>query len=419
MRPDGSSLLIHINAERPPDEHDAITGIVEDVTERTRLEEQLRQAQKMEAIGHLAGGVAHDFNNLLTTILGYADLLKEEIAGREQAQSDLEEVSGAARSAAALTEQLLAFSGKQLLRPEILSVNTLIDGMRSLLSRVLGEDVTLVTRLGAGIPQIDADPVRLQQVLLNLAANARDAMPQGGKLVIETSSQAHGVGASPRTAPPAGDDVVMKVSDTGCGMDHETQARMFEAFFTTKDRATRTGLGLATVYGIVTQTGGRILCESAPGAGTTFSIVLPAARTEEAVSTARVEDAGGGAGTILVVEDQEAVRRLTRRILEKRGYHVLDAGEPEAALRMALEGGIDLVLTDVVMPGMSGLELAARIHSRVPGMRVMFMSGFTGHSALDETAGAAFIRKPFTPEGLALKVQEVLDQSAIPSRSVA
>lgn len=372
-----------------------------DISEQKQLEERVRQAEKMEAVGHLAGGVAHDFNNLLTAILGYADLVNAQIADRPEVQADLEEVLKASRSAAALTQQLLAFSRKQRLKFEVLSVNDAITGMSNLLSRVLGEDVALVTRLAA-VRAVKADPVQLQQVLMNLAANARDAMPRGGQFTIETSS-------------PPGESVRIAVSDTGIGMTLDVKARIFEPFFTTKSAGKGTGLGLASVYGIVTQTGGTIECETSPGAGTTFVITLPVTRESAEAAATPAVDAGRGTGTVLVVEDQPAVRRLTRRILESRGFTILDTGDPAEALRLAAGTAIDLVLTDVVMPGMSGPELVARIRSRAPAMPVMFMSGFTGHSALDETAGYPFIRKPFTPDALVRTVKQALAHTFVPA----
>ena len=409
-RSDGSSVLVYIGADVPADAGELITGVVEDVTHRKQLEEQLRQAHKMEAIGQLAGGVAHDFNNLLTAILGYTAFLKEDFAGVPRAQTDLEEVHKAATTAASLTAQLLAFSRKQMLKTEILSVNDIVEGMRNLLARVLGEDVMLVTRPAADVPRIEADPVQLQQVLLNLAANARDAMPRGGRLVIGTSCAETGSALLKQSTVPPGRYAVITVSDDGCGMDRETKARIFEPFFTTKGQAKGTGLGLATVYGIVSQSGGEIVCETELGVGTTFSIFLPETNRVEAASASASRQSSRGTGTILLVEDQTAVRNLTRRILEARGYQVLDTGDPDAAIHLLGDAHVDLLLTDVVMPEMSGPDLANRIRAKKPAVRVMFMSGYAGHSALNDTHGAPLIVKPFTPEYLAQKVREVLDE---------
>ncbi|MGH7340638.1 MAG: ATP-binding protein, partial [Candidatus Rokuibacteriota bacterium] len=328
-------------------------GIVMDLTERRGLEEQLRQAHKMEAVGQLAGGVAHDFNNLLTAILGYTDFLKEECAGMPEAERDVDEVHKAATSAAALTAQLLAFSRKQRLKPDVLCPNAAIAGMVNLLSRVVGEDIALVTRLGADVPRIEADLVQLQQVMINLAANARDAMPRGGRLLVETSSRVVETGNGP-LAPGRYASIV--VSDTGTGMDRETQARIFEPFFTTKGQGRGTGLGLATVYGIVKQSGGDIVCETAPGAGATFSIVLPASDKVCPADAVQQPSEEHCEGTILIVEDRTDVRLLTRRILARRGYEVLDTDDPDIALRTADHTHIDLLLTDVVMPEVSGPE---------------------------------------------------------------
>ena len=409
IRADGSKVLVHIGADVPTDTGDAITGVVEDVTHRKRLEEQLRQAHKMEAVGQLAGGVAHDFNNLLTAILGYTAFLREDFANVPGVRTDLDEVHKAATTAASLTAQLLAFSRKQVLKTQILSVNDVVDEMRNLLSRVLGEDVALVTNLSAEVPRVEADPVQLQQVLLNLAANARDAMPRGGKLVIETAINDIDASVLEKTALSPGRYAVISVTDEGCGMDRHTKARIFEPFFTTKGPAKGTGLGLATVYGIVKQSGGEIVCDTEIGQGTTFSIFLPATDRAAVAATSQASKTSRGTGTILLVEDQPAVRELTRRILEARGYQVLDTGNPLAALDLLADTHVDLLLTDVVMPELSGPDLAKRVRPQHPSMRVVFMSGYADHSALNDTHGVPLILKPFTPESLAQKVREVLD----------
>ena len=413
VRKDGAVVWAYMNCSLVADESGGpicLLTYVRDITAQKDMEERLRQAHKMEAVGQLAGGVAHDFNNLLTAILGYTDLLRDEWGNSVQAHQDLEEVHKAATSAAALTAQLLAFSRKQVLKTEIVSPNAIIESTSNLLTRVLGEDVALVTELDGDAPRIEVDPVQLQQVLLNLASNARDAMPRGGRLLITTSTiETTGAGSAGRSLAP-GRYAVIAVTDTGSGMDQETQARVFEPFFTTKAHGKGTGLGLATVYGIVTQSGGDIVCETAPGAGTTFTIFFPAT---EKTSTATLPSPGTtsrGTGTILLVEDRLDVRQLTRRILESRGYRVVDTGDPESALRLADTATFDLLLTDVVMPEMSGPELADRLRARCPGVPVVFMSGFPGHSALNDTRGAPLIRKPFTPDGLARKVRETLDQ---------
>lgn len=429
VRKDGRELWVYQNSSLVAGEDGAppyLLTYLRDISDRKRaedeqkqLEERLRQAHKMEAIGQLAGGVAHDFNNLLTAIMGYTGLLQGECAGMPDVLRDLEEVDKAATSAAALTGQLLAFSRKQVLTPEVLSINGVVEGVQNLLSRVLGEDVALVTHLGDDVPLVEADGVQLQQVLLNLATNARDAMPRGGRLVIETSS--HVVADMPLRsgdALPQGRYAVIRVSDNGCGMDRDTHARMFEPFFTTKGQGKGTGLGLSTVYGIVKQSGGEIVCETAPGAGTTFTIYLAATGRAHPAETSSPCHTSRGSSTILLVEDRLDVRRVTRRILESRGYHVMDTGDAEEALHMAEGGHVDLILSDVVMPDVTGPDLVRRIRSRVPDLPAIFMSGFAGHTALDDMGGAPFIRKPFSPESLTQKIHEVLAQSWCPPQEI-
>ncbi|MBI2189553.1 MAG: response regulator [Acidobacteria bacterium] len=411
VRKDGGTVWVYLNSSLVADDDGTplcLLTYVRDIGEQKQLEEQLRQAHKMQAIGQLAGGVAHDFNNLLTAILGYAQLLEEECAGIPDAERDVAEVLKAATSASALTAQLLAFSRKQLLKPEVLSVNTVIEGMTNLLSRVVGEDITIVTRLGEAVPLVEADLVQLQQMLINLASNARDAMPRGGRLVVETSTRVMADAGGPL---PPGTYASIVVSDTGCGMDRATLARIFEPFFTTKEHGKGTGLGLSTVYGIVKQSGGDIACESAPGAGATFSILLPASEKASPVPSIRGTMPCACPGTILLVEDRTDVRLLARRILVRCGYTVLDTDDPDIALRTADETSVDLLLTDVVMPGMNGPELARRLRARHPDVRVMFMSGFAEHSAIAETGGAPFLSKPFTPEVLLQKVHDALGET--------
>ena len=396
-----------------------ILGIGRDVTERVQLEQQLRQAQKMEAVGRLAGGIAHDFNNILTAITGYADLLLEDLAASDPRRQDADEIHKAADRAAGLTRQLLAFSRQQVLQPTVLEVTKLVSDLEKMLRRLLGEDVELRTRLAPTTGRVKADPGQLEQVVMNLAVNARDAMPTGGKLTLETANvdldEAYAADHYPARAGPF---VMLAVSDTGIGMSEETQAHMFEPFFTTKEKGKGTGLGLATVYGIIKQSGGFIWVYSEVGHGTTFKLYLP--RVEELAERAaapahtRARPARG-TETILVVEDEAPVRNVARQVLERHGYTVLEAARAEAALDIATRysGTIHLLLTDVVMPGLNGRELASRLADLRPDARVIFMSGYTDeavtrHGVLEP--GSAYVQKPFTPDAIARKVREVLDQ---------
>ncbi|HEV8304402.1 MAG TPA: response regulator [Gemmatimonadales bacterium] len=393
-----------------------ILALTTDITERRQLEEELRQAQKMEAIGQLAGGVAHDFNNILTAIHGYADLLGDALPAGDARLEDVEEIRKAARRAAQLTRQLLAFSRKQVLEPRVLDLNALVENLDKMLRPLLGENVELTTALAPALNAVRADPNQLEQVILNLAINARDAMPQGGKLTIETADVAldeHYATRHVGVAP--GRYVMLAVSDTGTGMDEQTKARIFEPFFTTKEPGKGTGLGLSTVYGIVKQSGGNIWLYSEPGRGTTFKIHFPAvdATVDEAPNAAR---AGGldGVETVLVAEDDEQLRRLAQRALAGRGYTVLEADGGAAALAVARRhpGPIHLLLTDVIIPGMDGRSLAQALQAERPDLRVLFMSGYADkaivhHGVLD--SGVAYLAKPFTTEAVARKVREVLD----------
>ncbi|MEP7327063.1 MAG: response regulator [Gemmatimonadota bacterium] len=385
--------------------------VARDVTERNEMEIRLRQGAKMEAVGRLAGGIAHDFNNLLTAILGSAELLGLDLQDGGTAKEDLNEIRKAATRAASLTQQLLAFSRRQVLSPKTLDLTSVIEGTRRMLSRLIGEDIELITRFRPGLGRVRADPTQLEQILLNLAINSRDAMPQGGTLVISTED------AEPpsewKDAPVA--CVALTVTDSGHGMDEHTRAHLFEPFFTTKEVGKGTGLGLATVYGIVKQSGGYITVESSPGSGTTIRIFLPRVDTPLDISAPdpRLGTAARGSETILLVEDEVAVRRLARRVLRSKGYVVLEAANGREALRMVSEhsGQLDLVLTDVVMPGMSGPEMAERLAREQPDLRVLYMSGYAdeaiGHHGVLE-AGVEFLQKPFTPQDLAQRVREVL-----------
>src|SRR6266702_530342 len=396
-----------------------ILGIGRDVTERVQLEQQLRQAQKMEAVGRLAGGVAHDFNNILTAITGYADLLAEDLPPGDPRRQDAAEIRKAAERAAGLTRQLLAFSRQQVLQSRVLDPNALVSELEKMLHRLLGEDVRLATRLPPGVGHVKADPGQLEQVIMNLVVNSRDAMPNGGQLTIETANVELDE-AYAREHYPArpGPYVMVAVSDTGTGMNDEVQAHLFEPFFTTKERGKGTGLGLASVYGIVQQSGGFIWVYSELGHGTTFKIYLP--RVDEptgatARETARETPVVGGTETVLLAEDEAPVRAVARQVLERHGYTVLEAPSAEAALDVAerYSGTIHLLLTDVIMPGLSGRDLAVRLATLRPEARVIYMSGYTDdaitrHGVLEP--GLAYVQKPFTPDIIARKVREVLDK---------
>jgi signal transduction histidine kinase len=387
--------------------------------ERAHLADQLQQAQKIDSLGRLAGGVAHDFNNLLTVIIGYADLMLLEIAKDDPLRSNLDDIRLAADRAAGLTRQLLAFSRRQLLKPRVLDVNALIAESTRMLQRLVGEDVELVTTLDPQLARVNADPGQIDQVLVNLIVNARDAMPQGGRLIVETQNVVVGEEDAERHVTfQAGVYVMIAVSDTGPGIDPDVLPRIFEPFFTTKEPGKGTGLGLSMVYGIVKQSGGWIWVYSEPGHGTTFKIYLP--RVDEPVATATQEaaldrESPRGAETVLVVEDEDTVRKLTAQALQKYGYDVIEAANGGDAL-LACERRnepIPLLITDVVMPHVSGPELAIRLRQLHPEMRVLYTSGYTDdavvrHGLLDRTM--AFLQKPFSPDTLARKVRDVLDR---------
>ena len=393
-------------------------SIGEDVTERNQLEAQLRQAQKMEAIGRLAGGVAHDFNNVLTAIFGYAQLVVEDLPPGSQARQDLEEIHKAAQRASTLTKQLLAFSRQQVLEPVVLGLNDLIEEFDKMLRRVIGEDVDLRLSLAPDTGNVRADPGQLQQVIMNLVVNARDAMPTGGRLLIETSNADLTEQYAQRRPPVIpGRYVLLAVTDTGVGMTAEIKARIFEPFFTTKERGKGTGLGLSTVYGIVKQSGGYVWVYSEPGRGTTFKVYLPRVDAPaDAVAPPRETGTLTGTETILLAEDDEMLRPLAKGLLAKLGYTVLEAENAERALAFAAAhtGPIQLLVADVVMPGASGRELARRLGQARPDTKVLYISGYTDdaivhHGMLEP--GLHFLQKPFTPAALARKVRDVLDQS--------
>jgi PAS domain S-box-containing protein len=384
-----------------------LTCVIRDISERRRLEEELRQAQKMEAVGRLAGGVAHDFNNVLTAITGYGDLILNDIAQNQPLRrEDIEQILQAARRAARLTQQLLAFSRKQVLQPEILNLNVVIAEMAPMLRKLIGEDVNLTVALASQPMSIEVDPGQIQQVIMNLAVNARDAMPRGGSLRLHTRS-----GVDERGTP----QVILEVSDSGEGMDEETCRHIFEPFFTTKERGKGTGLGLSTVYGIVKQSGGDISVVSQVGGGTTFTITLPQvfAATPQSPGYRR-EGPTRGSETVLLVEDDHAVRNLLATTLEHLGYSVLTAadGAQALALAAAYPAYIHLLITDVVMPKVSGPELATRLRAVRPEIRVVFISGYTDDALSMHNIGAIgglFLQKPFLPYELARKVRAAFD----------
>jgi PAS domain S-box-containing protein len=400
-----------------------VEGIVvnlRDVTQQVALESELRQAQKMESVGQLAGGVAHDFNNVLTVITGRIDFLLGAPNLDAEQQTDLGEIRKAAERAAELTRQLLAFSRKQLLQPRVLDLNQILGEVEPMLGRLIGEDIRIRIVAGHDLGSVTADPGQLQQILMNLALNARDAMPFGGVITFQTANQkiAGGARADAAHVEP-GDYVVLQVTDTGVGMDRATQSRIFEPFFTTKAQGKGTGLGLSTVYGIVKQSGASISVISAPGAGTTFSVYFP--RSDGfALARAAEKDADtplSGTETILLVEDDGAVRNLVERVLKSRGYTVLAAQHGGDALQLASDQDleIDLVLTDIVMPAMSGRELVEALQSGRPNVRVLYMSGYTDDEIVRRglyDPRMSFIQKPFTAPDLAMQVRTVLDTVA-------
>jgi two-component system cell cycle sensor histidine kinase/response regulator CckA len=417
-RKDGSPVTVRLSGRMLRDEAGRLLEyemMVEDVSARRDLEEQLRQAQKMEAIGQLAGGVAHDFNNLLTAILGSADLVLLDTPAEDPRREDLAAIREAGERAAVLTRQLLAFSRQQVLRPRVIYLREIVTGMENLLRRIIGEDVRLETMAGPDAALVNADPGQIEQVILNLAVNARDAMPDGGQLTISTAvveldaafAQQH-----PTTVP--GRYVRLSVSDTGEGMDERTQRRIFEPFFTTKGPGKGTGLGLAMVYGIVKQSGGYIWVRSTPGRGATFDVYLPPADApvpEEAAGAAS-ETRQTGCETILLVEDEAAVRSLARRTLGRYGYRVLEASNGRDALALARERpeAVDLLLVDVVMPELGGRRVAGQLLRDRPGMKVLYMSGYPGNADGERAfEPGAFLQKPFTPEVLVRRVRELLD----------
>ena len=420
VRKDGSSTAVRLSGRAIRGEGNAIFFelFTEDVSERRTLEQQLRQAQKMEAIGRLAGGIAHDFNNLLMVISGYCEFLLDRIGVSPELRGPAQEIANAADRATALTRQLLAFSRKQMLAPKVLDLNAVVTENLKMLTRLIGEDIDLVMVPGAEIGAVKADPGQVEQVIMNLAVNARDAMPHGGKLTIETANVELDENYARLHAPAVpGEYVMLAISDTGTGMDADTQNHIFEPFFSTKG-AKGTGLGLSMVYGIIKQSGGYVWVYSEPGKGSTFKIYLPrvdaAGEAVDAQAPTATVMAGQGHETILLVEDEANLRQLAQHYLENQGYTVLSAGDPAEAVKLAnhQSGPIHLLLTDVIMPGMNGRELAQRITSARPDAKVLYMSGYTenaiGHNGTLD-AGIVLLQKPFTLPALRTKVREILD----------
>jgi two-component system, cell cycle sensor histidine kinase and response regulator CckA len=392
-------------------------GMALDITDRKQLEAQLRQAQKMEAVGRLAGGIAHDFNNLLMVIQGYTELLLDRLGDAHPLRRNAEQIHDASQRAASLTRQLLAFSRKQMLAPQVMNIRSVVSDMEKILRRLIGEDIELVTVNAADLWTVKADRSQIEQVILNLAVNSRDAMPNGGKLTIETANVEIDASFTRKHAVvEAGEYAMLAVSDTGCGMDAETQAHIFEPFFTTKEKGKGTGLGLATVYGIVKQSGGYIWVYSEAGKGTTFKVYLPRVRESEkpAPPKAETKTLWRGAETILLVEDEKGVRDLAREYLEQIGYSVLEAENASQALQIAEKhsGGIELLFTDVVMSGLSGRQLAAEMQKLRPRIKTLYMSGYTDEAIVHHGIlgrQMVLLQKPFTLNSLALKVRETLD----------
>jgi len=417
-RRDGSPVWVLLNAhlvDGGTAELEVIEGTVIDITERKRLEDELRQAQKMEAIGRLAGGVAHDFNNLLTAILGYAHLILGALRYEDPLRANVDEIYKAAQRASVLTVQLLTFGRKQVPQPRVLNLNAVITDNTRMVSRLIGEDIELSAELDRDAILVRADPNQIEQVLLNLAINARDAMPQGGQLHITTAKlDAEAADTLRSVVTHSGPWILLTVRDTGCGMDAEIRSHIFEPFFTTKEPGKGTGLGLSTVYGIVTQSGGDIWADSQPGRGTMFSILLPGVNEPVNKEEPTVQlDTRSGWETILVVEDEEAVRRFACRVLRLNGYRVLEAanGGQAVLLSECHPGEIHLMLTDVIMPQMSGPQLASRLAGNRPLLKVLYMSGYTGDTTMHGGLGSDvdLIQKPFHPAALTRKVRELLD----------
>jgi PAS domain S-box-containing protein len=417
-RKDGRVIIVRLSgcAATITDEPEEVLELIaEDITDRRQLEEQLRQAQKMDAVGRLAGGVAHDFNNLLMVINGYTEVLLEQMPSGSAMHHKVQSIQQAADRAATLTRQLLAFSRKQLLELKVIDINSVIGDMERLLRPLIGENIELVTRLSSENLHTRADAGQLEQVIMNLVVNAKDAMPEGGKLTVQSADVTVRQGLSEYRFIQPGRYAVLSVTDTGHGMDKETQSRIFEPFFTTKEKGKGTGLGLSTVYGIVKQSSGYVFAQSEVGAGTTFYVYLPRVEeSAEALSPAQSQpNEAGGCETVLLVEDEESVRELVRLTLTSRGYKVLEAENGESGLRIAeaCQEPIDILITDVVMPGIGGRELSKKLLSLRPDISVLYLSGYTEDAVVAQGApgpATAFLQKPFTLQNLAKKVREVL-----------
>ena len=418
-RKDGRQITVRLSGNAFKGERGETLGfemIAEDITERRTLEEQLRQSQKMEAVGRLAGGIAHDFNNLLTVIKGYSELMLEDLDNADPLRNEVDEIKKAADRAASLTRQLLAFSRQQVLAPKVVDLNTIVGNMDKLLHRLLGEDIDLFTVLEPGLGRVKADPGQVEQVIMNLAVNARDAMPEGGKLTIETSNvDLDEYYTREHAAVKPGSYVMIAVTDTGIGMTEKIKTRIFEPFFTTKEVGKGTGLGLSTVYGIIKQSGGYVWVYSEVGIGSSFKVYLPRVDAPAEISPpVSLHPSHRGTETVLLVEDEDGVRALVRQVLHKHGYNVLEARNGGEALLMCErhQGSIDMLLTDVVLEQMGGRELAERLLKIRPEMKVLYVSGYADDAIVHHgvlKAGTAFLQKPFTTDALARKVRFVLD----------
>jgi len=424
-RKDGRTIIVRLSgcaAMSTEEPEEVLELIAEDITDRRQLEEQLRQAQKMDAVGRLAGGVAHDFNNLLMVINGYTEVLLEQLEQGGAMHHKVQSIQQAADRAATLTRQLLAFSRKQLLELKVVDVNTVVADMERLLRPLIGENIELITHLSPDAGHTRADAGQLEQVIMNLVVNAKDAMPEGGKLTVQSADVTVRQNFSEHRFIQPGRYAVLSVTDTGHGMDKETQSRIFEPFFTTKEKGKGTGLGLSTVYGIVKQSNGYVFAKSEVGSGTTLYVYLPRVEdsAEELSPTKAQQNEAGGCETVLLVEDEESVRELVRVTLASRGYNVLEAENGECGLRIAEEykEPIDILITDVVMPGIGGRELAKKLVALRPGISVLFLSGYTEDAVVTQGAlgpANAFLQKPFTLQSLAKKVREVLRARSTPT----